>query len=120
MLTRSARLRRSLRSSGCPMCERCDAADQLGVQVDEAVAAEALPRVCSSPTCEGVPVMRIASSADAVDLLCAECVFSLGVLAGVRAMIDVIEPAGIRVDHRSAEALSQFTALRMLHSSEVL
>lgn len=117
---RSAWLLRLRSRLGCAMCERCDQADQLGVQVDEAVAAEALPRVCSSPTCEGVPVMRIASSADAVDLLCAECVFSLGVLAGVRAMIDVIEPAGIRVDHQSADALSQFTALRMLHTAEVL
>jgi len=42
------------------------------------------------------------------------------VSVGVRAMIEVIEPAGIRVDKESAGALASFSALRVLHTSEVL
>jgi len=102
----------SLRGSVHEMCELGASMDALGAQVDEAVAAEALPMVCSAPECDGVPVMRLAPSADAADLLCADCLFGFGVSVGVRAMIEVIEPAGIRVDKESAGALASFSALR--------
>lgn len=101
------------------MCDRCDAMDSLGAQVDEAVTAEALPRVCSTPECTGVPVVRVADE-DSVDLLCVEDAMSFAALAGVRMTSRAVESAGVVIPDESMFALLQATRHVLAHGVEVL
>lgn len=62
------------------MCDRCV---KVAASVEEAVAAEALPVICSHPTCEEAPVVRVSLNPDAVELLCVDHLVFIAVAAGV-------------------------------------
>lgn len=102
------------------MCDRCEAMDALGAQVEAAVADESVPRVCSVPGCEQVPVARVAASADQVDLLCVGCLVRLVAVGAVRDTAAVFCHAGVHLVEESQLALAQVVSARLMSVTEVL
>lgn len=102
------------------MCERCETADALRVLVDAAVSGEALPRVCSAPECDGVPVARMAPDADTSELLCLWCMVRLGAVGALSEMCGALREAGVLVPEGSQLALTGVVVGRLRSVSEVL
>lgn len=102
------------------MCERCDAMDALGAQVDEAVAAEALPQVCSNPECEGVPVVRLSANPDRSELLCPMCLAGFAALSAVREVASALREAHVVLPESSQDAVAGFVSHQLSHLVEVL
>lgn len=63
--------------------------------IDEATEAERLPRVCSIPECEGVPVVRWSPSDDVAELLCAKDAAMVGLHRGTGALVAQLARHGL-------------------------
>ena len=98
------------------MCAACDSAE---AAVEEAVAGEAVPLVCSVPECAVAPVVRVSVSLDNVQIVCAEHLVNMAVSETVAALTNAAAEAGF-VSRDQQLHMSAAISMRLEDQLEVL